>query len=114
MSDSFPPALAGLRTLALVGAAASGKTSLLEALLQQAGAIGVQGSLERGTTVSDFDPLERRAQHSLNSALVHFLHQDTRIQVIDTPGAPRFSGSVAAGAGGGRDRRAGDQRRQWY
>ena len=84
--------VAAIRTLALVGAAASGKTSLAEALLHHAGAIGAQGSLERGSTVSDFDPLERRMQHSLNSALMHLDHQDTRIHFIDTPGAPDFVG----------------------
>ena len=42
---------------------------LSEALLHRAGAIGAPGSLERGTTVSDFDPMERKAQHSLNAAL---------------------------------------------
>lgn len=84
--------VAAIRTLALVGAAASGKTSLAEALLLHAGAIGAAGSLERGSTVSDFDPLERRMQHSLNSALMHLDHQDTRIHFIDTPGAPDFVG----------------------
>ncbi|NML15351.1 elongation factor G [Azohydromonas caseinilytica] len=84
--------VAAIRTLALVGAAASGKTSLAEALLHHAGAIGAPGSLERGSMVSDFDPLERRMQHSLNSALMHLDHQGTRIHFIDTPGAPDFVG----------------------
>ncbi|MDI1275757.1 elongation factor G [Polaromonas sp.] len=95
MSSTLHPvrsAVPALRTLALVGAAASGKTTLVEALLHKAGAIGAPGSVERGTTVSDFDPLERRAQHSLHSALVHLQHQDTRIHIIDTPGAPDFLG----------------------
>jgi elongation factor G len=86
------PAVAALRTLALVGAASSGKTSLVEALLHKAGTIGAPGSLERGSTVSDFDPLERRAQHSLNAAVVHLNHLDTRVHLIDTPGAPDFLG----------------------
>jgi elongation factor G len=85
-------ATAQLRTVALVGPSASGKTSLAEALLVQAGAIGAAGSLERGSTVSDFDPLERRMQHSLNAALLHLEHGDTRIHLIDTPGAPDFLG----------------------
>ncbi|MFI5446687.1 elongation factor G [Polaromonas sp. UC242_47] len=92
MPSSISPAVTALRTLAFVGAAASGKTSLVEALLHKAGAIGATGSLERGTTVSDFDPLERRAQHSLNAALVHLQHEDTLIHLIDTPGAPDFLG----------------------
>ncbi|WP_298231932.1 elongation factor G [uncultured Azohydromonas sp.] len=84
--------VAAIRTLALVGAAASGKTTLAETLLHHAGAIGAPGSLERGSMVSDFDPLERRMQHSLNSALMHLDHQGTRIHFIDTPGAPDFVG----------------------
>jgi elongation factor G len=85
-------AIAALRTVALVGPAASGKTSLAEALLVKAGAIGSAGSLERGSTASDFDPLERRMQHSLNAALLHLTHANTRIHLIDTPGAPDFLG----------------------
>ncbi len=81
-----------IRTLALVGQSAAGKTSLAEALLHRAGAIGAPGSLERGTTVSDFDPMERRAQHSLNAAVMHLTHQGTRIHLIDTPGYPDFVG----------------------
>lgn len=92
MTNALSPAISALRTLAFVGAAASGKTSLVEALLHKAGAIGAPGSLERGSTVSDFDPLERRAQHSLNAALVHLHYQGTRIHLIDTPGAADFLG----------------------
>jgi elongation factor G len=85
-------AVQAIRTLALVGPAAAGKTSLAEALLVKAGVIGAAGSLERGSTVSDFDPLERRMQHSLNAALMHLEHAGTRIHLIDTPGAPDFLG----------------------
>ncbi|HEY9025215.1 MAG TPA: GTP-binding protein, partial [Burkholderiaceae bacterium] len=84
--------LHNIRTLALVGQTASGKTSLAEALLYKAGAIGAPGSLERGTTVSDFDPMERRAQHSLNASVMHFEHRDTRVHLIDTPGYSDFVG----------------------
>lgn len=85
-------AIRAIRTLALVGQTGAGKTSLAEALLCKAGAIGAPGSLERGSTVSDFDPMERRAQHSLNSAVLHLTHRDTRIHLIDTPGYPDFVG----------------------
>ena len=81
-----------IRTVALVGQTGAGKTSLSEALLCKAGAIGAPGSLERGTTVSDFDPMERRAQHSLNSAVLHLTHKGARIHLIDTPGYPDFVG----------------------
>ncbi len=92
MPSPLPNGTTSIRTLALVGPAAAGKTSLVEALLCRAGAIGAPGSLERGSTVSDFDPLERRAQHSLNTALMHMHHADTRIHLIDTPGTPDFLG----------------------
>jgi ABC-type glutathione transport system ATPase component len=71
MSSPASPGVAAIRTLALVGPASSGKTSLAEALLVKAGAIGAAGSLERGTTVSDYDPLERRMQHSLSASVMH-------------------------------------------
>jgi elongation factor G len=83
---------AGIRTLALVGPQGAGKTSLAEALLVEAGAIGAAGSLERGTTVSDWDPLERKMAHSLQAALMHLTHAGTRIHLIDTPGAADFIG----------------------
>src|SRR5437660_173476 len=84
--------IAALRTLALVGPATSGKTSLAEALLWKAGAIGAPGSVERGTTVSDYDPLEKKAQRSLNSSLMHLRHAGVHAYLIDTPGASDFLG----------------------
>jgi elongation factor G len=91
-NNSNPAAIADIRTFALVGPQGAGKTSLAEALLVRAGTIGAAGSLERGSTVSDFDPLERKMQHSLNSAVMHFDHAGTRIHMIDTPGASDFIG----------------------
>ncbi|MFY9511900.1 MAG: elongation factor G [Rubrivivax sp.] len=84
--------IASIRTLALVGASAGGKTSLAEALLHKAGAIGAPGSVERGSTVSDHDPLEKRMGHSLNASVLHLQHGDTRIHLVDTPGGPDFLG----------------------
>jgi elongation factor G len=86
------PDIACIRTVALVGQTAAGKTSLTEALLCKAGAIGAPGSLERGTTVSDFDPMERRVQHSLNASVVHLTHHGANVHVIDTPGYADFVG----------------------
>jgi elongation factor G len=83
-----------LRTIALVGQGGAGKTTLTEALLLKAGAVPVAGSVERGTTVSDFDPFEKQYQHSLRSALVHFETGDTRVHLIDTPGFPDFIGQA--------------------
>jgi elongation factor G len=81
------PAVSRIRTLALVGPAAAGKTTLAEALLQQAGMIGAVGSVERGSTVSDFDPVERRMQHSLNTSVLHLNHADHLVHLLDTPGS---------------------------
>ena len=92
MASPASPSIAAIRTLALVGPAAAGKTSLAESLLHRAGVIGAPGSLERGTTVSDFDPLERRMQHSLNASILHLDHAGTRVHLIDTPGAADFVG----------------------
>ncbi len=79
--------IASRRTLALVGPSAAGKTSLAEALLWKAGAVGAPGSVEKGSTVSDHDPLEKKALRSLNATLLHFTHRDITTHLIDTPGA---------------------------
>ena len=83
-----------IRTLALVGHGASGKTTLAEALLHKAGAIQTVGSVERGTTVSDFEPLEKTWQHSLRSTVLHLETKDTRVHILDTPGFPDFIGQA--------------------
>jgi len=85
-----------IRTLALVGQAGSGKTSLTEALLAKAGAIPAAGSVERGTTVGDYTPLEKQLQHSLKLSVASFEAkleaEPTRIHLLDTPGYPDFLG----------------------
>jgi elongation factor G len=81
-----------IRTLALVGQAGCGKTTLAEALLEKAGAIPAGGSIERGSTVCDYTPLEKQLQHSLKLAVASFDFQQTRIHLLDTPGYPDFLG----------------------
>ncbi len=85
-----------IRTVALVGQAGCGKTSLAEALLAQAGAIPAGGSVERGTTVCDYTPLEKELQHSLKLAVATFPvkadGEEVRIHLLDTPGYPDFLG----------------------
>jgi len=81
-----------IRTLALVGQAGAGKTSLAEALLAQAGAVPSPGSVERGSTVCDYVALEKQLQHSLKLAVATFSAQDNRIHLLDAPGYPDFLG----------------------
>lgn len=83
-----------LRTVALVGHGAAGKTTLAETLLASAGAISSRGSIEKGNTVCDFDPQEKELGHSLNSAIVSFDWLDANIHLIDTPGYPDFAGQA--------------------
>ena len=85
-----------VRTIALVGQAGSGKTTLAEALLAKAGAITSAGSVERGSTVCDYSPLEKQMQHSLKLSVASFEAKNggepTRIHLLDTPGYPEFLG----------------------
>ena len=85
-----------VRTLALVGQAGSGKTTLAEALLAKAGAVTSAGSVERGSTTCDYTPLEKQLHHSLKLAVASFDakagDESARIHLLDTPGYPDFLG----------------------
>ncbi|MGH8247927.1 MAG: elongation factor G, partial [Gammaproteobacteria bacterium] len=87
---------ADIRNIALVGQGGAGKTILVEALMMRAGAIGQMGSVQKGTTVSDFDPQEKAHQHSLDSAIVSVDYHGGHINLIDTPGYPDFLGRALA------------------
>jgi elongation factor G len=79
-----------IRNVALVGHRGSGKTSLQEALLFQAGAINRLGTVLDGTTVSDSDPDEKARQMSISASLSSFEWQDRKVNLIDTPGDSSF------------------------
>jgi len=85
-----------IRTIALVGQAGSGKTSLAEALLAKAGAVPAGGSVDRGTTVCDYTPLEKQLRHSLKLGVATFEakagDETATIHLLDTPGYPDFLG----------------------
>jgi elongation factor G len=83
-----------IRTLALVGQAGSGKTSLADALLARTGANAPEGSNEHGNSTCDYLPIEKRLHHSLKLAVASFEAQDTRIHLLDTPGYPDFMGQA--------------------
>src|SRR3954452_5686459 len=85
-----------IRNVALVGHRGSGKTSLNEALLFQAGAINRLGSVADGTTVSDSAPDEKARQMSIAASLASLEWEDRKINLIDTPGEPSFIADALA------------------
>jgi elongation factor G len=90
------PALepAKLRNVAVVGHRGTGKTSLVEALLFQAGEINRLGTIEAGTTVADWDEDEHRRQMSIALTLAHAGWQGRKINLLDVPGDPGFQGEA--------------------
>src|SRR3954454_9943167 len=79
-----------IRNVALVGHRGSGKTSLHEALLFEAGATTRLGSVADGTTVSDSDDDEKSRGMSISASLASFDWRDVKVNLIDTPGEPSF------------------------
>src|SRR6195952_3861892 len=79
-----------IRNVAIVGHRGTGKTSLHEALLFEAGVVGRLGSVTDGTTVSDADPDEKARQMSISAALSSFEWQQRKVNLIDPPGEPSF------------------------
>lgn len=79
-----------IRNVALIAHSGAGKTSLIEAILYNAGAIDRMGSVEAGNTTSDFEPEEIERKISLSSSLSYCDWKDTRINLIDTPGFINF------------------------
>jgi elongation factor G len=87
------------RTIALVGGAGSGKTTLAEALLFRAGAIQRKGVVEQGTTVCDHDPEEIARQTTLGISLAYLTWTgedaaECAMTLVDAPGHPDFVGGV--------------------
>ena len=85
-----------IRNVALVGHRGSGKTSLNEALLFEAGAVNRLGSVTDGTTVSDSAEDERARGMSIATSLASLRWQDRKINLLDTPGEPSFVADALA------------------
>ena len=83
-----------IRNVVLLGHQGSGKTMLAEAMLRCAGSIKRMGSIEEGTTVSDYHESEKERQMSIFTSLVHAEWKHYKINILDTPGYPDFSGEV--------------------
>jgi elongation factor G len=85
-----------IRNVAVTGHRGTGKTSLVEAMLFQAGAINRLGTIEQGSTVGDWDEDEQRRQMTISASLCHLEWQGRKINLIDAPGEPSFQGDTVA------------------
>src|SRR5215203_3019985 len=85
-----------IRNVALIGHRGSGKTSLHEALLFEAGVINRLGRVEDGTTTSDYEPDEQAREMSIGATVTSFDYSDRKINLIDTPGEPSFIADTIA------------------
>ncbi|HEX7525943.1 MAG TPA: elongation factor G, partial [Gaiellaceae bacterium] len=85
-----------IRNVAVVGHRGTGKTSLVEALLFQAGKTNRLGTIEAGTTVSDWDEDEQKRQMSLSASLCSCDWQGRKLNFIDTPGDSGFQADTVA------------------
>ena len=83
-----------IRNVAVVGHQGCGKTSLVEALLYNTGAINRMGKVEDKNTVSDWDDEERSRGMSINTSLVPLEINDHKVNLLDTPGFTDFQGEV--------------------
>lgn len=86
-----------LRNVGLIGHGGSGKTSLIEALLFHTGNTDRLGKVEDGTTVSDFDPEEKKRGISLSASIEPIEFDNTKINLVDIPGYFDFSGELIQG-----------------
>src|SRR6187397_539105 len=87
---------AKIRNVAVAGHRGTGKTSLVEAMLFQSGAVNRLGTVEGGTTVADWDDDEHKRRMSLAASVTHANWQDRKINLVDTPGDPGFQGDTIA------------------
>jgi elongation factor G len=85
-----------IRNVALIGHRGSGKTSLHEALLFEAGVVNRLGRVEDGTTTSDYEPDEQAREMSIGATVSSFEHAGRKINLIDTPGEPSFIADTVA------------------
>lgn len=85
-----------IRNVALVGHGGCGKTTFLESVLKETGAIEKMGKVENGNTVSDYDKMEKEKGYSINTSVVPVIWKENKINFIDTPGYFDFVGEVNA------------------
>src|ERR1700730_17240386 len=83
-----------IRNVALVGHGAAGKTTVADALLYKSKIVDRRGSVDDGTSVSDYDEEEKKQKYSIDSSILHMDYQGKRIYLIDCPGKPDFVGQA--------------------
>src|SRR4051812_26506626 len=83
-----------VRDIALVGHRAAGKTSLADALLFEAHAVDRMGSVDDGTSVSDFDDEEHKHHFGIDTHVLHADHDGKHLNILDAPGSPDFIGAA--------------------
>ncbi len=83
-----------IRNVALFGHGGCGKTSLVEAMAYLSGLTTRMGKVADGNTISDYDKEETKRQFSINASVVPILWEDTKINILDTPGYFDFAGEV--------------------
>jgi elongation factor G len=85
-----------IKNIVLLGSPKSGKTTLAETMLFEAGIINRRGTVESKNTVSDYHEIEHERESSVYSTLMHTEWRNYKINIIDTPGLDDFVGEVAA------------------
>ena len=88
----MPYSTRDIRNVCLVGPSHAGKTLLTEALLHAGGKIPEKGSIEKGTTVSDYTAREKEIAHSQSNSVCHLDHSGIHVNLIDTPGYRDYYG----------------------
>ncbi|MBM4073651.1 MAG: elongation factor G [Planctomycetes bacterium] len=83
-----------IRNVAFVGHEVAGKTSLVDSLLYKAKAVDRKGSIDDGTSFSDFDEEEKKLKYSIDTSLLHLEHGGKQVHILDAPGKPDFVGSA--------------------
>ena len=83
-----------IKNIALIGAKGSGKTTLAESMLFEAGVIKRRGTVETKNTVSDFMPVELNLGYSVFPTLFHAEWNNKKLNIIDCPGSDDFIGNA--------------------
>lgn len=86
-----------IRNVAVIAHGGSGKTSLVDAALYDAGAVTRQGRVDDGSSVSDTDPDEQKRRMSINLTVLPLEWRESKVNFLDTPGTADFVGEVMAG-----------------